>query len=99
MNSGSLLRSLNESLPLDGAPEPPVDRELTALLAPRISVDGGQQTPYPGLTYYRISRPTTFHKSLTHGPMLTVVAQGRKLRRRRRPDAGIQRRPLSADHR
>ena len=49
------------------------------MLAPRISVDGGQETPYPGLTYYRISRPTTFHKSLTHGPMLTVVAQGRKL--------------------
>src|SRR5215831_17208733 len=79
MNSASLLRSLEETLPLDPAAEPPADRELTALLAPRISVDGGQETPYPGLTYYRISRPTTFHKSLTHGPMLTVVAQGRKL--------------------
>jgi AraC-like DNA-binding protein len=79
MESASLLRSLDESLAIDGAPEPPVDRELTALLAPRIARDGAQETPYPGLTYYRISRPTTFHKSLTHGPMLTVVAQGRKL--------------------
>jgi len=79
MESASLVRSLDEGLPLDAAPEPAVDRELAALLAPRISVDGAQQTPYPGLTYYRISRPTTFHKSLSHGPMLTVVAQGRKL--------------------
>jgi AraC-like DNA-binding protein len=79
MESASLLRSLDEALPRDAAPEPPVDRELAALLAPRISRDGTEETPYPGLAYYRISHPTTFHKSLTHGPMLFVVARGRKL--------------------
>src|SRR5215471_12528319 len=81
MESASLLRPVADdvTLPLAAAPEPPVERELVALLAPRISVDGGQETPYPGLTFYRISRPTTFHKSLAHGPILTIVAQGRKL--------------------
>lgn len=80
MESATLLRSLEAgTLPVTPAPAPPADDELVALLAPRLSVDGAQETPYPGLAYYRISRPTTFHKSLTHGPMLTVVAQGRKL--------------------
>lgn len=80
MESASLVRALDaRTLPVDAAPEPPIDGELAGLLASRTSRDGAQETPYPGLAYYRISRPTTFHKSLTHGPMLTVVGQGRKV--------------------
>lgn len=80
MESASLVRALDaRTLTADDPAEPPVDGELADLLASRTSQDGAQETPYPGLAYYRISRPTTFHKSLTHGPMLTVVAQGRKV--------------------
>jgi AraC-like DNA-binding protein len=56
----------------------PASDPFAALVAARAAAEGVTESPYPGVRFLRISRPTIFTKIAFLGPTLTVVAQGRK---------------------
>jgi len=51
------------------------------LVGSRAEVEGVTEARFPGVRFYRVSRPATFRKTLYLGPTLTIVAQGRKVAR------------------
>lgn len=59
------------------ASDPAVGR-LRALLAPRAGAEGRNESPYPGLRYYRFSNPTEYRKTQVLMPGVVVVLQGSK---------------------
>jgi AraC-like DNA-binding protein len=63
------------------APGDPQHEELKALVSARATADGCADALYPGLHFYRVSRPTTFRKTHAHSPTFTAVVQGRKVAR------------------
>jgi AraC-like DNA-binding protein len=54
---------------------------FTALVARHATVEGRSDALYPGVYFYRATRPARFRKALAFGPTLTLVAQGRKVAR------------------
>jgi hypothetical protein len=54
---------------------------FVALLGARAPVEGRSDALHPGVHFFRSSQPAVFRKTVTFGPTLTVVAQGRKVAR------------------
>jgi AraC-like DNA-binding protein len=52
---------------------------LASLLLSRATADGLTLSDFPGLCFWRASRPTRIRKMVMLGPRLVVVAQGRKV--------------------
>lgn len=74
--------SLDQQAGRSRLPRVAPDGELAALIASRTEeLEGGCTTVYPGLHYYRVSRPTTFQKTHAFGATLIVAAQGEKVAR------------------
>jgi AraC-like DNA-binding protein len=69
------LRSLPPAL------EPPQLGALARLIAAGARAEGCTDAFFPGLRYARYSSPSSFVKTDLSGPVLTVVAQGRKVAR------------------
>ncbi len=59
------------------ASEPAVSR-LRALVAVRAGAEGRNESPYPGLRYYRFSSPAEYRKTQVLMPGVVVVLQGSK---------------------
>jgi len=59
----------------------PQHEELKALVSLHATADGCADALYPGVHFYRISRPANFRKTHTKGPTFTAVVQGRKVAR------------------
>src|SRR5258706_7811593 len=59
----------------------PQHEELKALVSRHATGDGCSDALYPGVHFYRISRPVNFRKTHTKGPTFTAVVQGRKVAR------------------
>ncbi len=57
----------------------PLDDELIDLIAAQAPADGPRDSLHPDVRFYRASQRLHIRKSLTFGPTLKVVAQGRKL--------------------
>jgi AraC-like DNA-binding protein len=53
--------------------------DLRQLLEARAPRDGVIDALYPGVHFYRVSKPITFRKMAVFGPRLLVAAQGRKI--------------------
>ncbi len=61
-----------------GAPAQCAVARLRALVAARASAEGRNDSPYPGLRYYRFSSPLEYRKTQVLTPGVVVVLQGRK---------------------
>jgi AraC-like DNA-binding protein len=71
-------------LPLSEPPKPATNgahlaAELLELVARGATQEGDTESAFPGLRFLRVSNPSSFRKWHAFGPMLTVVAQGRKV--------------------
>ena len=53
-------------------------RELIDLIADRAAAAGGNNSPWAGLTYYRLDHPAPSHDEVVTSLSVCVVAQGRK---------------------
>jgi AraC-like DNA-binding protein len=59
----------------------PQHEELWALVSAHATADGCTDALYPGVHFYRFSRPESFRKTHTKGSTFTAVVQGRKVAR------------------
>lgn len=58
---------------------PPIDEELITLIAAQAPTDGPRDALHPGVRFFRSSKQLHIRKSMSFGPTLKVVAQGKKL--------------------
>jgi AraC-like DNA-binding protein len=76
--AASTTAALSAAPPRQRTPTPSSEDELLALVEARALVEGRTESPYPGLSFYRMQGTTTCRKSGFQGATLLAVLRGRK---------------------